>query len=465
MKTQDRRIVAAHIDPTMPLVVVCNYLELFSDFLDQLGDENLSRSRQFADRDLYWLGDPKLVITATSMDSVEPLLHRWGYVGTQTLTPGEISQQLCLDVLRDPAAVQRLVAYAGPEQTLQMVPYANTREFFHLADTLRTEYGLTVHLPESCDPEDLWVRDMIDTKIGFRTMASQWLNGSTNLPEGYITTNLNEAVRTAYWFSRKGRSCVVKYNKGGGGVGNSFIFAEEHLSPAEIRARLEQCHGLYDQPAVIEAFVPPHQQLSPSVELFVPALGTGAPKLTYICNQVFEENGVFSGILINQKLSSSRWYAQLSEAGLCVANQLQQMGYVGFFDLDAVLDPQENLYLLEVNSRRTGGTFVDEFARYQIGEDYQDKVVLFSSSSIHSGGAANPDELLSSFSDLLFPIDDQPFGVVVTSVSTLPEGKFGAMLAAPTGEQLACLWSELDKRLSSHEIHREAIPALMHHLV
>jgi hypothetical protein len=452
---------AAHIDPAIPLVVICNYLELFSDFLDHIGDPNLIRSRQFADRDLFWLGDPKLVITATPLENMSPLLNRWGYPGTRTLMPCEITPQLCLDTLRDANALRQIADYAGQGRMLQMVPYVTTPEFFQLVDALRSAYGLTIHLPESCEPHNLWVRNAVDTKIGFRMLACQWLNGTASLPEGYFSNSLSEAAQIASWFTSQGRSCVVKYNQGGGGVGNCFMYSEEQLSLAQIRARLEHNNGLYNQPGVIEAYIAPHRQLSPSIELFVPPLSAGAPKITYVCNQMFEETGIFSGIMINKELYRTSWYPQLASAGLCIAENLQQLGYVGFFDLDSVLDQEENLYLLEINSRRTGGTFVDEFARHMIGEDYQDRVVLFSSSSICSGSAATPADLLDYLSDLLYPMDGEHYGIIITSISTLPEGKFGALLIAPTGEQLACLWSTMNKKLCAHEFSYLKVPVLI----
>ena len=46
-------------------------------------------------------------------------------------------------------------------------------------------------------------------------------------------------------------------------------------------ARLAQHHGLFDLPGVVEAFIQPHRQLSPSIEVFVPAPSTGKPIITY----------------------------------------------------------------------------------------------------------------------------------------------------------------------------------------
>jgi len=435
-----------HIDPHLPLVVICNYLELFAGFLDHLGNPCIRHSRKFADRDLYWLGDPKLVITATPVDEAALLTHRWGYPGTETLSPQVASDQLCLEVLHDPQLLRRVLAYAGDTHTLQIVPYVTTPEVYQLAEALRRDYGLTVLLPESPAPADLWVRDYVDTKIGFRLLASEWLRNRNMLPMGFISHGTDEIVRIILSFLGRGQSCVAKYDRGGGGVGNCFFYAEEGLDEAAVRARLAQHDDLFDQPSVVEEFIHPHQQLSPSIELFVPPPGKGSPCITYVCNQLFEQAGVFIGILIDRAFTETKWYAPLAEAGLTMARNLQAMGYVGFFDLDAVLDENERLYLLEINSRRTGGTYVDDFARRMIGPDYQERMTLFSTSSICSGEIRTTAALLKALDGLLYPIHNHS-GIVITSVSTLPEGKFGALLIAPNHTETLELWRMLQHRL------------------
>ena len=435
-----------HIDPDLPLVVVCNYLELFAGFLDHLGNPCLRHSRKFADRDLYWLGDPKLVVTSTPVDEAAALCHRWGCPGTETLSPEFVSDQLCLDVLRDEQVLRRVVEYAGSRRTLQIVPYVSTPEVYQLAEALRRDHGLSVSLPESPAPQDLWVRDYVDTKIGFRLLASEWLNDRSMLPMGFISHGIDEIVRIILSFLARGQSCVAKYDRGGGGVGNCFFYAQEGLSETAIRDRLAEQDHLFTQPAVVEEFIQPHQQLSPSLELFVPPPGKGAPFITYVCNQLFEQAGVFVGILIDRAFTETNWYAPLAEAGLTMARNLQAMGYVGYFDLDAVLDENERLYLLEINSRRTGGTYVDDFARRMIGPNYQERMTLFSTSSVNSGEIRTTAELLKALDGLLYPVHNHS-GIVITSVSTLPEGKFGALLIAPNHEEILELWRMLQHRL------------------
>src|SRR6185503_17165962 len=134
-----------------------------------------------------------------------------GFTGTEYAHPANPSPWLSLDVLQEPPLLDRLVAYAGPGRTLQLVAYATTPQFLQLVDKLRTDCGLTVLLPESPRPGCEWVRDHIDTKSGFRSLASRWLsNAEELLPQGFACETALQAAEAAHWFCGCGKACVVK---------------------------------------------------------------------------------------------------------------------------------------------------------------------------------------------------------------------------------------------------------------
>jgi hypothetical protein len=121
------------------------------------------------------------------------------------------------------------------------------------------------------------------------------------------------------------------------------------------------------------------------------------------------------------------------------------MGYVGFFDIDTVVDDHDQLYMLELNARRTGGTFVHEFACRCLGPDYLERVVILSKNVIESDGISDVKGLLERLSDLLYPDYSPGSGVVLTITSTLINGEFGCILVASSEGQL---W-ELDQALQA----------------
>ncbi len=190
------------IDPDIPVVAVHNNLETFYPFLIRAHDPQvLNRRRYYGDRGLFWLGNRKLVITTSVVPILDSICGLWGYCDTHFLSPQNPSTHLSVDILNDACLPAALVAYAGRSRTIQMIPYATTIQFLQLAQALRERYGLTVLLPESPAPDKFWLRDYIDTKTGFRTLAGQWLAAQADgfrlprLPEGIICQDLNTCRR------------------------------------------------------------------------------------------------------------------------------------------------------------------------------------------------------------------------------------------------------------------------------
>ena len=430
----------------MPVVAVHNNLETFYPFLSRSEDTGLLEKRRYrGDRCLFWLGDPKLVFVTAPIAHAEAICQRWGYPGTRVLAPRMSTPQLCRDILREPNLLDEIVSYAGPGRTIQLIPYATTPEMYELVDALRRQRGLTVLLPESPAPELLWLRDHIDTKTGFRSLVPRWVPDPELLPLGMICSNPSQAAQAAGWFFRRGMSCVVKAHDGESGLGHLVLDPAE-ISAGEIPARLASDPFLRRETIVVEQFIHSSANLSPSLELFVPAAGEGQPQITYLSQQVFETFGRFSGVLISRDLLGQDWYPLLAECGLEVARQLQAMGYVGHFDLDTIIDDDGRLHLLETNARRTGGTFVHEFARHTFGADYLERVAVLSG-TLPTAGIVDFPALLRRLDDLLFP-NGKGAGVVVTVTSALLAGEVGCIFVAPDVPSVLRLRQQVQERLA-----------------
>ncbi len=436
-----------------PLVAIYNNLETFLKFLQRTKDPDIFQKRRFrGDRGLFWLGDPKLLfVTAASPASAEQVCRRWGYPGTVILAPDEPTPQLCLDILRERRLFDRILEHAGPARAIRLVPYATTPEVYRLADGLR-EAGLMVHLPESPAPENHWLRDFADTKSGFRAIASQCLSSTDIFPQGFVCRDIAHAAGAVGWFQNHGHACVVKADGGESGIGHLFFSPDQEEKESVLKA-LQDNPFLQNDLIIVEEYIPSRVHLSPSLEFTVPPAGLGAPQITYASKQLFSEFGRFAGVLISRTLQEAAWYPLLVERGMKIANHLQDMGYIGPFDLDAVVDEKDHPYLLELNTRRTGGTYVHEFARFTFGPDYPQKVAVLSRNAVFSHGITNLDELLDRLSDLLFPdYTSAGGGVVITVTSTLSAGEFGCILVASDEIQITKLNEALIERLESRQV-------------
>jgi hypothetical protein len=446
--------VRSHIDPGIPLVAVCNISETFYDFLSRAAEDDrreiLIRGEQYrGDRTLVWLGDPKLVIVSFPIPHGDEMCQRYGYPHTRHLAPSEPSAWLSLDIMREQRLMEAIVEYAGPGRTVQLVPYASTEQFLKLAEALEKACGLTVLLPETPSREAMWVRDYVDTKIGFRILSPAWLpNPAEMLPFGMVCQTAELAASSANWYCSTGRACIVKADIGENGIGNSIVRPGDYTSVEALAERLKQTSFLHGDWVTVEELIDGKNVLSPSLEIFVPPTGSGDPYITYVSDQVFQGFGDFCGVLVGRELNESKWYPPLAESGLAVARGMQAMGYVGHFDLDCVVDDNQRVYLLEVNSRRTGGTHVHEFGEHFFGADYLDQVTLLSHDTMRSGPIETWEHLKSVIGNLAYPMNGQKRGVIVTITSALADREYGCIFVGANKTDTLELQRQVNERIA-----------------
>ncbi|HND91486.1 MAG TPA: hypothetical protein PLI75_06865 [Anaerolineales bacterium] len=442
---------------TIPTVVISNFAEAHIDFLGRSSDpeerDDLINGEDYhGDRTILWADDPKLVIVNYPIAHAEFNVKRLGYSRTSHLAPHEPSHYLCLDILREAHLLEGILQYAAPNGIVQLIPYATTKEFLQLVEVLRREHHLQVLTPESPDADHFWLRDYIDTKTGFRTLASFWMTDASRfLPFGMICETLKHAAIVAHWFCSRGEACVVKTDTGESGIGTTVISPEDHLSVEGIFEKLHSQPFYSNELIVVEKYIPSANRISPSAEVKVPKLGEGEPQITYISNQLFLGFGDFCGIQIDRSIYSEPWCADLKRCTLELAHNLQNMGYVGHFDLDCIVSDDNEVYLLEINARRTGGTHVHEFGKYTFGDDYVSKVSLISFEASNSGTITDAMELLEVIKDFLYPMPgDEPLGMVVTITKPLFKNRFGCIVVAPTSERALQLQAQVDEHIQRY---------------
>ena len=443
---------------SIPTIIVSNFAEAHIDFLGRCADpkerEELILSEAYhADRTLLWAGDPKLVFVSYPIAHANLIKERLNFQGSEHAFPENPTFYLCKDILREPSLIEKIVNFAGTDRIVNMIPYAATLEFYELVAFLRSQHNLDVKTPETPEPKDFWLRDYIDTKNGFRSLASMWLNNAEELLTlGFSCYNMDQAIRVVDWFSKKGEACVVKADTGESGIGTVVIEAYTDLERPKVFERLKQDPYFANEPIVVERFVPSRDQVSPSLEVRVPRLGQGKPEITYLSGQLFLNFGDFCGIQVDKSLYQASWYPQLAASGLLFAERLQEMGYVGHFDMDCVVQNDGHLYLLEINARRTGGTHVHEFARHFYGDDYIDKASFISYEAMDSGDITDAQELLDVLNEYLLPINgDNRYGLVVTITRALHNHRFGCIAVAPTSNLALKLQQDVQAHIRRHK--------------
>ncbi|MDD2922706.1 MAG: hypothetical protein PHQ36_10515, partial [Anaerolineales bacterium] len=271
----------------------------------------------------------------------------------------------------------------------------------------------------------------------YRILASAWLPDAHKLlPFGVSCYDLDHALQVAEWFSRRGESCVVKPETGESGISVFVSHPREGGLDEGVKQAILTTPYFRNEAIIVESYIPAREQLSPSLEIKVPRFGEGKPEVTYVSGQLFLKFGDFCGVQVDKSLYEAAWYPTLEANGLLLAERLQELGYVGHFDLDCIVGDDGRVYLLEINARRTGGTHVHDFAKHFYGDDYIDKVSLISHEAMNSGAITDPRALIEVLRDYLLPIkNDERHGLIITITRALHKHRFGCIVVAPTARQ------------------------------
>lgn len=421
-------------DGSMPQVVIENAYEAYATFLAR--PDPMERDRLFhriatvGERALLWGQATKLVITSVPAAHLAALSEHLGYGGVVHICPQAPSAHICLDILREPQLWQRLVDWADPINGLELIAYAATPEFFQLVAALEA-FGIAVWLPESPVPQFQWLVQYGSSKVGYRTLASRCFS-PRQVPEGYVAASNAEAGAIAHWFLSQSRPCLVKPNRGFLGIGHTQ-FQPQSQSLSQLQQQLALNPYLADDLQVVEAYIPSNPIQSPSVEVCIPPVGS--PDILMVCAQRFVGMGRYGGEVVSRSWQRADWYPTLLESAHIMACELQRMGYVGRFDLDGLVGQDGQLYWVETNLRRTGGSHLHDFACHLFGADYLNQISLLSRTQVTTRpiAPAQFEAWMQAIAPFLYSMHTaSPQGIVLTHTGCLAQGQVGYVAIAPT---------------------------------
>lgn len=416
----------------MQTIFICNLYEVYLPFFKDSGDDLRSldlisphRIASAAERSYFYLQNVKILVSRQPAPHHD-YLKQIGY-DTTFLSPLGNGDSICQDLIADLDLQADLLDRLDPAQPVQLIAYCNTPEFYQLVDYLRQQLNLIIETPEAPRADLSWLREALVRKSVFAALAPSLLAGTPcRIPTSTVAEGYAHASAAVAAFLAQGMPCVVKPDAGCLGLGLLRFAPGCNLSLAEIEAKLRSEVGLSHHPMVVEAWIPRGSACqSPSVEVFVPP--GGDPYVTYLCDQVFSDANVFTGIALRPEWYESAWAKPLREGALAVAQRLQSLGYCGYFDLDAIVDPAGQVYAVEMNPRRTGGTHVHDMAEFLVGNAYRHHGALLSGALTLRRPCTWPElDLALRQAGLLYPQGT----VIPVQTASLAWGVFGYVVMA-----------------------------------
>jgi hypothetical protein len=336
-------------------------------------------------RSLMYGGDDKILITPEQIDPAH-LQHICGLAGWNNvfnLIPKRQSDCICTDIYNDRDFFATLVKVITDNPGVEVIQYRHTPEYYQLVNRM-TEIKLNFILPETVPQDNKFVEEYFHSKRGFRHLWEQVKNPELkiSIPEGFITADLTEAIEAAWWFKRQRRDFVFKYNRGVQGVGvllNKAADFPNLYADFKEAARKHLSDGIWQEPCiVVEELVDVEVNVlggSPNVEMRIDR--DGQVRREYACAQILDKNGkTFLGVSMNPEVRNNNHILEAFKAAELYGQRLATLGYRGVFDMDLVVSKENQLFAVEANLRRTGGTHAHEFCTQLLGNNYDKRFYI-----------------------------------------------------------------------------------------
>ena len=447
------------LNNSIPLLCIDNIYDYYKSCLNRYTGPNEAKDsyQNLCARFVLFGGRPKLIVCQEPVVIHNYLREHLGLEGDIFIIPNGTAESTVERIIQCPRTLKKIVEFSGLQKEVQVIGWAGTSDMLDLANHLEEQFGVTVTLPETPSKENLWIQKYLDTKHGFRSVVSTtFCPEEEALPTGFICLNEYEMLEAVKWYLSQDQDCIVKPDQGMNGRGIFTLNSNNHCSEDEILRIFDTQRALFsNDPIIVEQRISrgSREPLSPSVEYYIPPKNQGNPVFTYLVNQVFVKDVYFVGSIISKEQYDASWCSSLLEKGDRLARKVQELGYVGYIDIDCIVDENNKVYFVEVNPRRTGGTHIHEVAVQLFGENYIQEISLISNSHLEVQGIFSFEELYAKTFDLLYVPQQEKKGIIITNANLL--ASYGVISALSIGkdecEATDCLL-RFQARISSKDV-------------
>lgn len=386
------------------------------------------------DRFVFFNDDKYLLVTPFQLDKdftgyAKNLLKIKNFIN---LSPKKIGDSLSDAILEDENLLNEIVNTIKTNPKIRLISYATTPEFSNLIKYLKN-LKLKFLTPEMPGLGNGWTGPFFDSKSGFRQGVNYVGGNFPEMPEGIICDGIEEVKSWAEYFLIKENSgCVIKCNRGLAGAGLKIIKRND-IKDKSIREYLNDTltdNYWRKDTVVVERFIESDNKICggfPNIEMKIDGNGV---ETKYYCGMRVTDQGEFRGVEIGKKAVPLFVKRVLRRAGIKYGQFLKKAGYQGYYEIDWVIDKDKNLYPVEANLRRTGGTHVYEAALRLLGEDFQKRYYITATNiqTVVNIDKLNFEEIRNYLKSVIYPIDNKKRGVIITIVSYLQSKKIGYMV-------------------------------------
>ncbi len=413
-------------------IFIANTAETFTNLLEQIAlgnagqQDRIQQEIDLSQRAQFWGGDDKIIITPNPIPNtlLKHNIERVGYKNVRNLWPKSFDIRLCKSILDDPELIEILIQIFQSSQGVKVSSYSVTDNYINLLRFLegRTTGWQVTNMPRITNPSDL-VR-IIDSKNGFRKIvANLFPRVNIKLPRGFTCKTEVDVAEAISLFLNLGKGFVIKVHNGESGWGvkimdNDAVQKFTQSEAGDWLHKLFQSDPIWNfAPYVVEEFIPTDKIIGggfPSGEGHITDEGF---VFDYNCGQEVTKDGSFEGVVLSNDIIPDSVNTSMRIGMDTIGKELYSKGYRGIFDVDFAAGQDGNLYVLESNARMTGGTHTYNIISH-LGIYGNNAYVISNDSFRYNIPTQKSEKLLARLSDVLYPIQYQKRGLIISFVSS-----------------------------------------------
>jgi hypothetical protein len=445
-------------------IYIANISEDVWQFINLMSDSfskglEIEENAKLSDRDIFsFSGQKNVLIILPYYIDTEFIKYFSELTENNQITvafPKIHTGEICKDIINDRDLFNYIIRNTVKSKQVSVISYSSSTQFYILIEKIKNS-GINVFLKESPSIQDSWIVDFYGSKSGIRQLSLSSENDEPDfkMPEGLITSGINNAAKIAANTYLNYGGIVIKTNKGHSGAG-IIIYRPHDLPKNYVSAekiiystlKKEKYWGYF--PIIIEKYMEANQSIGggfPNVEYKINK--SGKIVFLYYCSMRITKQGEFKGVEIHNSVLSRKISAQIVDTGFYIAENYKKYGYAGYFDVDFISNKDNQVYVSESNIRRTGGTHVYHLARHLFGEDF-----MYARYTVSNNLYVIKNNNIGTFSDLsnlLKPVlynKTTKEGLIIISISLIHQHKFGYVIFGKNKKSISDIESKMDKLL------------------
>jgi hypothetical protein len=418
-------------------------------------------STDLADMGLFWGGDDKLVLSPQPPEDkfLSDILDALGYRNVHVIWPNSTNPSLCDAIVEDPSVYALLVDTLRQSHLPQVLSWGSTPQLYRLLESLKQD-GCEFTTPDIPAPDTYWLSLYLDSKSGFREvcLALQSDAPDIRLPEAFTCGTKDLAVEAINHFWSRGRAFAAKASFGTGGF-SMLAYAGEKLTRSlewiqrDMRRRMSYDHFWDVGPVLVEEYLygpSGGTPAAPTIDLLISSDGTVSVQGAGLMH--LRRDQLYSGIECGLGALPPLVEQTITAIGETLGSYLSEIGYRGWFDIDFVIGPDENVYLTEINARRASPAHGFEIANRFFGASWAKRCGIYAEDHLALQGSCNPTySIIRDYLMQMNQAEEHSFARVIPTIASSSLRRetpyFGYVVVADNVTHARGLAIELEKRI------------------